>query len=326
MPDRVLLDANVWISNPLLRTPLGDALLHRLSHNLHSIVLPDIVVQEVSKNLRARVAESSAQVASKLSLMSTIFARPYELVLPTAEDVGAAMETRFNELKGVIHNVSMDLGHARRALNRVLDGTSPNTSKNQQFKDSAIWEIALESAQHGPLHLVTEDRGFYESSDYAQGLASQLRSEAERLGRTVLIYPSLKALLDELTTQPPMVDVISIAEAIFSAIDPALQAFALSKGFAVGERGGAKVSAFPTAAYARIAVSAEGTYVASTVPTVSDQQAPPSTDSLVVEADSGFDVTAHVPIKPRLRAVRYFSASGVFVPEKSGMFLYAGPA
>jgi hypothetical protein len=75
---------------------------------------------------------------------------------------------------------SESIEHARAALRRVNEETPPNGSKNQQFKDSAIWEAVLELAANHRVHFVTKDTGFYEGRDLKRGLAKQLSYECRR--------------------------------------------------------------------------------------------------------------------------------------------------
>lgn len=67
---------------------------------------------------------------------------------------------------------------AQGALRRVLDKVPPNAEKNQQYKDTLIWEAALELSRELEVVLVTSDHGFYSDRDPGKGLAAELRNGA----------------------------------------------------------------------------------------------------------------------------------------------------
>jgi len=56
--------------------------------------------------------------------------------------------------------VPFTLEHAKAALEMVDARMPPNGEKNQQFKDSAIWQAVLALSSDYRVHLVTNDRAF----------------------------------------------------------------------------------------------------------------------------------------------------------------------
>jgi len=57
----VLVDTSVWRAQPLLRTPLGDALIHYVRRTGSKIALPEVVELEVTKQLFRAVSEARLQ-------------------------------------------------------------------------------------------------------------------------------------------------------------------------------------------------------------------------------------------------------------------------
>jgi Flp pilus assembly CpaE family ATPase len=53
----------------------------------------------------------------------------------------------------------MDLGEARRVLQRVNAETAPHGPKNQQMEDSLLWEACLSLAADYRVYFVTGNKG-----------------------------------------------------------------------------------------------------------------------------------------------------------------------
>jgi len=62
MPVTVLLDANIWYPDPLLKGPEGAALLCYLHDQQNFLALPEVVEREVEKNLNKRAEESAGMI------------------------------------------------------------------------------------------------------------------------------------------------------------------------------------------------------------------------------------------------------------------------
>lgn len=134
--------------------------------------------------------------------------------LPLKEDVDSAISQRIAELAPLLIRVPFTVEHARAALRRVNEETPPNTSKNQQFKDSAIWEAILELAATHRMHFVTKDTGFYQGRDPKSGLAKELSNECDRAGFEIHVYPELASCVEALRTAAPPFDVAAVIAAL----------------------------------------------------------------------------------------------------------------
>ena len=141
--------------------------------------------------------------------------RPY--TVPPSAKIVAAIEARFNELESLFESVPLTLEHARSALRRVNDGSPPNGPKNQQFKDSLIWEAALNLAERFHVHLVTKDTGFFADKNLS-ALAPELLRETAVLGRVISIYSKLQDCLEVLRSDATEIDLGRVPAAIQSAI------------------------------------------------------------------------------------------------------------
>src|SRR5687767_1960869 len=99
--------------------------------------------------------------------------------VPSEAEFEESAKSRLQELNSLLRRVPFTLEHAKSALKRVNDETPPNGPKNQQFKDSAIWEAVIELSETYPVHFVTEDKGFFEGREIRRGLAQALKAECE---------------------------------------------------------------------------------------------------------------------------------------------------
>jgi hypothetical protein len=152
------------------------------------------------------------------------------------------------------------LEHAKSALRRVNEESPPNGLKNQQFKDSAIWEAVLELAQDHTVYFVTTDKGFFENREPSKGLAGVLKEETAQKGAVVHIYADLSSCLATLRKETPQIDKKKLGEAIDSAIRDSVIPSANSRAFQVGDLIGAKVEAFLTQQVSTLSLSFELTY------------------------------------------------------------------
>src|SRR5207253_7590318 len=102
-----------------------------------------------------------------------------------------AVEERFREMESFLARVSFSLEHAKSALNMVNLELPPNSLKNQQFKDSAIWQSLLELSRAFDVFFVTGDKGFFAGRDPKNGLADNLQSDCQRVGGRIVAFHEL---------------------------------------------------------------------------------------------------------------------------------------
>jgi len=143
----LVLDTNAWRSYMLLglRTPVASALLFALRRTGGCLGLPEVIEAEVVAQLTllaedlTRKYEDAATLLQQLGVLDT-FERASEY------DLRAIIEEAIGRLHDLVLRIPFEHRHARAALKRVQEGTPPNGPKDQQFKDSAIWEALLDAA------------------------------------------------------------------------------------------------------------------------------------------------------------------------------------
>jgi hypothetical protein len=112
---------------------------------------------------------------------------------------------------------------------RVIDKIPPSWQNNEQFRDCCLWEASLSLAVDRPVHLVSNDSVFYENRDRNRGLADTLKKEAERDGRLICIYPTVRDLLAGIDRPVAVIDESTIAAAIVSAVTPKARELAATR-------------------------------------------------------------------------------------------------
>lgn len=87
----------------------------------------------------------------------------------------------------------MTLDEVRRALARVNDATPPNSEKNQQMKDSLLWEACVSLSEESDVYLVTNDGGFFKDKKKEDSpLAEPLSSEPPVVSGHLRVFRSLE--------------------------------------------------------------------------------------------------------------------------------------
>jgi hypothetical protein len=186
--------------------------------------------------------------------------------------------------------------------------------KNQQFKDSAIWEAILELSESCQIHFVTEDKGFFESRDTGRGLASSLRAESEANNRNVSVYPDLTSLLYILTTAVPPFDTEQLGHVVSDQLVSDLAEFGTTKGFLIGDVEAYNVSAFLTEKSELLAISFEFTFDAFDISDENNDRM----DYVVVIGNSDNETVFDL----RLGTIEYHKADGAIVGAKSSKTIF----
>lgn len=318
----VVLDTNVWLKNPLLKDPLGAALLFSVRQMRGFIGLPEVVEQEIIKNV-AKVgiaAVDSIEASYRTVLILIGSADDYQV--PSYDDFENSAKKRLEEMRPLLKRVPFTLEHAKSALERVNDETPPNSSKNQQFKDSAIWEAILELSESCEVYFVTEDKGFFESRDIRRGLAKSLLAECESSDRKVSVYPDLTSLLSVFRATGTPFDTEPLAQLICEQVASELAAFGIIKDYLIGKMEAHRVSPFLTENSGILAVSFQLTFEALDISSEESDW----TDYVVAEGNCRYDLDSDVVSDLRLGIITYHKSSGEIVGANSRTTIFGTAA
>lgn len=256
----VLLDANLWHDDPLLRGADSAALLHYLHQSGHKLALPEIVEIELTKHLHLKADDSVQKIDEGWRFLERIIKGRPDFTMPTSKEVGQALSDRLTEQGSWIIRVPIRFEHTRAALERIVAATPPNGHKNQQYKDSLIWEAVLELASTYRVGLVTKDGGFYLNRDTKKGLANNLRTEAETTCFGVEIYNDIRTLLQTLSAGAPQKNAELFASHLDHYVRPTVETAADASHFRVGERTQQVIQIYATGTPDRPALGFKLTY------------------------------------------------------------------
>ena len=70
----------------------------------------------------------------------------------------------------------------------------PNGNKNQQFKDSAVWQAVLALSLRYSTVLLTNDKAFFRNRNPKEGLAENLVEDCSKAGTDVKGFYGIKLL------------------------------------------------------------------------------------------------------------------------------------
>jgi PIN domain-containing protein len=183
----VILDTNVWVTERLLQSNVGSALLHALTETNARIGVPEVVETEV-KNVLLDLADGAvAAITKNNSLLQQLSGQKLTYMAPTASAIKEGIEGRWKQLEGALTRIPFTFEQAKAALDRVMKKLPPSGPNNEQFRDCCIWETALSLASERTVHLITKDSAFYQGRTSSNGLASVLTQELANLRRDVRI-------------------------------------------------------------------------------------------------------------------------------------------
>ena len=254
-PDCVVLDTNIWRSALLLKTQMGQSLIYVLQRQGGRIGLPEVIEAE----LTAQVVEVGVEAAKKLENLSRIVNvltdSPFPATVPTEAEFEKKVEEKLAELASILVRVPFTFEHAKAALNMVIAKLPPNSRKNQQFEDSAIWQAVLTLSQDYTAHLVSNDRAFFlDPDDPSKGLAPNLQEDCQRAGAIISGHCDLVSCLEAITSDAPSFDQIRLVSLITEALMPRLRAEAARHRFRIIDSPEIKTQVFRTGQMNRLAV------------------------------------------------------------------------
>lgn len=234
------LDANVWLSEKLLRSAVGVAFVHAVRRLDARLLLPDSTREEILVGVVAQGVKAATQVDSGLLTIQALTGTRPEVVLPDATALRTAANARLEELASLLAPCEITVEHFSRALSRVNEHRPPAATR-EQYRDCLLWECLID--YHGDRVLVSGDSDFLDKSGGSKQLAPELVAEA---GASLAFCTSLKDALRAVEPQLPPIDVEATTTAIEAATLQILLECRESWPFVLVERVGAHVELYAT--------------------------------------------------------------------------------
>jgi len=231
----IILDSNVWMSERLLKSSMGEALLYALSKTGTRIGLPEIVETEMKNGLRSQAIKAETDLAKKFSFLEQLTGKKIGNYTFDIKQIDVGINARLTELTGIYERLPFTFEHSKAALNKILQGLPPCGENNEQFRDCCIWENALELAIRNSVVLISADKAFYEKREYANGLAKTLAEEIGDKKLDVLIYPDVSSFLKSLKETEAKLDKSAIAKLLEAAVKPMASDYVMPQGFKLGD-------------------------------------------------------------------------------------------
>lgn len=258
----LVLDTNIWIyKTRLLSTSLGAAVIYSLTQTKQKLALPEVIEEEIRKHTLKTGGKAAKEIQENYRLIEQLMGSRDDYQIPSDDDFISLVDSRLIELNKFIYKVEFNFNHAKSALRRVLEESQPNGYKNQQFKDSAIWEAILELAKDGDVDFVTEDKAFFQDSKPPK-LADNLAKDCNSVPNKIRIFYELQTYLEATKEERPSVDNGKIIEKINKSIVQELSERAIDKGYKLGDISKSQVLTFLTEKPGLIAIEFEINYIA----------------------------------------------------------------
>lgn len=257
----IVLDANAWISERLLRSATGAGFLHSVRTLGHRILLPDVTHDEVLAEIIREGENAIKEVRAGLGMIQALVGSRPEIELPSAEQFRTAAERRLAEIGDMLLRTSVSMVHHRKALARVHEHRPP-AETTEQFRDSLLWEVLLYELKGQSAVLISNDRDFSERKSRATGLAHSLDAEA---GGAVTLHSSLADYLAKVVALVPPMHLALVVDPIAKLVFPIAVDVAQQHSFHLGRHEDSKVSLFATETVDAIAVVFELTFTAQDI-------------------------------------------------------------
>ena len=320
----VLLDTNIWVSTRLLSTSLGAAVIYSLSQTKRRLALPEVIKEEIKKHAYKKGNEAVAAIQDNYRLIEQLMGSRDDFRVPPVDQFVTRVESRLAELGKFIHKTEFRLNHAKAALRRVLEESPPNGYKNQQFKDSAIWESILELAKDAEVDFVTEDKAFFQDQKPSYCLASNLLEDCKSVPGNIRVFYKLPNYLKAIREELPPFDKEKVVKKIDQSIIAGLSERAVDRGYKLGDISKSTVLAFLTEKPEVIAIEFEIYYSASEV--LIPESGGVTEATLIVKGSCGCNITTYKVSDVQFDNINMMSKEGESIASYGNIFLYVDSA
>jgi hypothetical protein len=313
-PIILVLDANIWIRERMLRSSLGAALLYAVRKLRAKIALSEVTKAETVKGIVKAGTDSVQKIQNAFVTIQTITGSRPDYNLPTSEELERSADERLNELSDILYPVQLSYENMKSALTRVLNESSPS-AKKEQFRDSLLWETVLGLAETFEVHLITEDSDFYQDGGPGKGLAQDLIREIKEKHLQITTYKDIGTFLKSVSEKilPPEPD--KLASAIDEGLHATLIGYADDKAFHLESMVSHEIDSYLTEQKDVLAIAFELNY------RITDIQLPEGTvlptGSLVVTGYCSADSTSEEISGMQLGNIDCFGPNGEAIPIKS---------
>jgi hypothetical protein len=207
----VVIDCNTWSSHYWLGSPVGQTLIAALRQDpLLYMAIPEVLGTELDKHRSKSATEMLQKLRQATDNINTVMGGIGAGIVTLDEAaIEVAARDRLTPVLGKIKYPEMTLGEVRCALEMVNSEAPPNGPKNQQMKDSLLWQACISLAVDHDVYFISADNGFYSSKNLKNDLASNLAKYSEVTEGRLKVFRSLHEALAEIS---PTLSVDSVPE------------------------------------------------------------------------------------------------------------------
>ncbi|MCD4804197.1 MAG: PIN domain-containing protein [Desulfobacterales bacterium] len=240
----VVLDSNIWISEWGLNTNKGSAVRFYIKQKKATLALPEIIKEEVERKLQNFLSESCKDIQTRHNQLLSVFGQLKEVVLPTEVEIAQKAKSLFDDVKLDLHSVPFTLESAKSSLRKIYE-KKPPSDQNQQFKDGVIWANCLDLLEVDDVIIVTEDKAFFKGKSYKNGIAANLKKEANSFKNYISIYSSLTELLEEIKSTVN-IDKETLISKFTDIMKDSMNSILERNGFSISSQANVNISPYVT--------------------------------------------------------------------------------
>jgi hypothetical protein len=256
----VFLDANIWISERLLKSAMGAAFLYSIRRIGGKIGLPDVTEVELIRGAATDGLKAVKSIENGFTIIQTLTGFRPDYQLPTSADFENKAKERVTELSELINKFDISLDQYRNAIKRVVDDVPPNKTR-EQYRDTLLWEAIRQiSSPEIEIVFITKDSDFYQDNKFDRGLAKELVREIAELDGKISIYPDLESYLLAIKEKIPPLDNDNVALAISSFIFEDIRQYAVDRNIGLSSLAEYNMDAFLTEREGYLAITYELRY------------------------------------------------------------------
>jgi hypothetical protein len=219
---KVLLDANVLVSQHFLKGHLGISLIFSLRRIGAKILMPELTLLEAKRHAVRLAGERLNDVLKAADQLQVVLGFRPSVEWPGQEAVAVAIESHLAAIEDILDHRPLDLSIVRLAIARILDKKVP-AHQREEFRDSCFWEIARQTATHEWIHVVTADTDFLAGKGEQKELHPELKGEIASERLEITHHLDLPSLLEALGTESRQPDYKAIVDSLGETLRPSVE-------------------------------------------------------------------------------------------------------
>lgn len=212
----VILDSNIFRSDFLLKNSLFDALNDYLIKTSSSLVIPEIVLDEVLElykneyTSKLKTAKKAIKSFNGIGLTQLTVPNEEKNIAEIVDEYKNMLLTRFKNVEILQYNND----HYQIVVNRLIEKRKPGGQKGQGYRDTIIWLSILDHSKTKKPKLVAFVSN--NTSDFADRdkvkLHPELINDCEKNQVSIAYFPNLNDLIEKQSSKISFID----AEWIFN--------------------------------------------------------------------------------------------------------------